>query len=116
VNGQKGKPARQVRVGDRISVDRGSMTQEVEVKGILSKRIGARLVPDFLIDHTPEDQYQQAAAVRQTNRMSGPQREAGTGRPTKKDRRELDQLMDDSAIDLEAFEKFARAMAQNRKG
>ncbi len=112
VNGQKGKPARQVRVGDRVSVDRGSLVQDVEVKAILTKRVGAKLVPDYLIDHTTEEVYAQATAVRQANRMGAPAREAGSGRPTKKERRELDQLMDESAIDLEAFEKFARAMSK----
>ena len=114
VNGQKGKPSRQVRIGDRITVDRGSMIQEVEVKAILSKRVGAKLVPDFLIDRTPPEEYERAAEIRRTNRMAMPDREPGTGRPTKKERRELDQLMDDSAIDLDAFEKFARALAGKR--
>lgn len=114
INGQKGKPARQVRRGDRVQVSRGPLTQEVEVKRVLTRRVGAKLVSDYLIDHTPEEQYEQAAAIRRQNRISGPVREAGTGRPTKKDRRELDELMDESAIDLEAFEKFARAMAKKR--
>lgn len=113
VNGQKGKPARQVRVGDRVSVDRGMLIQEVEVVGLLTRRVGAKLVPDFLTDHTTEEAYDQAAAIRQVNRMGGPEREAGSGRPTKKERRELDQLMDESAIDLEAFEKFSRAMSKH---
>lgn len=114
INGQKGKPSRQVRVGDRLQVDRGPMTQDVEVKGILSKRVGAKLVPDFLIDHTAPEEYERAASIRRTNRIASPSREAGSGRPTKKERRELDQLMDESAIDLEAFEKFARAMGRKR--
>ncbi|MDF1815563.1 MAG: S4 domain-containing protein [Verrucomicrobiales bacterium] len=114
VNGQKGKPARQVRVEDRICVDRGSMKQEVEVKAILSKRVGAKLVSDYLIDHTSPEEYARAASIRQTNRFSTPEREPGTGRPTKKERRELDQLMDDSAIEMEAFEKFAKALAKKR--
>ena len=114
INGQKGKPSRQVRVGDRIQVDRGPMTQEVEVKDILSKRVGAKLVPDFLIDHTPPEEYERAASVRRTNRMAAPERDAGAGRPTKKERRELDQLMDETEIDQDAFEKFARAMSKKR--
>jgi len=114
VNGQKGKPARQVRVGDRITVDRGSLAQDVEVVGLLVKRVGAKLVPNYLIDHTTEEVYAQAAAVRYTNNYGMPSRDQGSGRPTKKERRELDQLMDESAIDYEAFEKFAKAMSRNK--
>lgn len=113
INGQKGKPARQVRIGDQISVDRGLLVQEVEVIGLLTRRVGAKLVSNYLIDQTPEETYAQAAAVRQTNRMGSPTREPGSGRPTKKERRDLDQLMDESAIDAEVFEKFARTLAKN---
>ena len=112
VNGQKGKPARQVRIGDMITVDRGSLVQNVEVVGLLIRRVGAKLVPQYLTDHTSEEVYAQAAAVRHVNHVGMPVREPGSGRPTKKQRRELDQLMDESAIDLEAFEKFAKAMAK----
>jgi ribosome-associated heat shock protein Hsp15 len=116
INGQKGKPARQIRIGDRIAVDRGAgLTQEFEVKGIISKRVGPKLVPECLIDHTPSELYEQAAAIRRVNRIATPSREEGAGRPTKKERRDLDQLMDESEIDFEAFEKFARAMTKNQK-
>jgi ribosome-associated heat shock protein Hsp15 len=114
VNGQKGKPSRLARIGDRILVDRGSLVQEIEVKAILTKRVGAKLVPEFLVDHTSQEVYEQAAAVRRTNRIAKPKRAEGSGRPTKKERRELDQLMDENEIDLEAFEKFARAIAKKR--
>jgi len=115
VNGQKGKPSRQVRVGDRIHVDRGSLTQEVEVKALLTRRVGAKRVAEFFIDHTPEEEYARAAAQRQDARVAQPARESGSGRPTKKERRELDELMDESSIDLEAFEKFARALSRNQR-
>lgn len=112
INGQKGKPARQVRIGDRLRVNRGQLVQEVEVRATLDKRVGAKLVPVYLIDHTSEEEYERAAAIRRENRLGSPLREAGSGRPTKKDRRELDELMEDSALEMEAFEKFAKAMAK----
>ena len=116
INGQKGKPARQVRIGDRIAVDRGAgLIQELEVKGLIIKRVGPKLVPECLIDHTPSELYEQAAAIRQSNRIATPMREEGAGRPTKKERRDMDQLMDESEIDFEAFEKFARAMTRRNK-
>ena len=114
MNGQKGKPSRLVRTGDRISVDRGPFAQEIEVKAILNKRVGAKRIPEFLIDHTSSEVYEQAAEVRRTNRIAKPERALGSGRPTKKERRELDQLMDESEVDLEAFEKFAKAIAKKR--
>ena len=87
VNGQNVKPARLVRAGDRIEVRRGAVTRELEVKAILTGRVGAKLVEEFLIDHTPPEVYEEAAKQSRERRAAEPARKEGTGRPTKKDRR-----------------------------
>lgn len=113
VNDQRCKPSRQVRVGDRIEVTKGVLVLTVEVKAILHKRVGAKLVGEYLIDHTPLSTYQKAGEISRRKRLSGPKREAGSGRPTKRERRELDQLEAEATDDLESFEKFARAIEKN---
>lgn len=113
INGSHCKPSRHVRAGDRVEVTRGLLTLTVEVKGILNKRIGAKLIGDYLIDHTPEEVYRRASEIAQRKRQSAPKREAGAGRPTKRERRELEELEAYSADDLEAFEKLVRAIETN---
>ena len=61
----------------------------VKVLALLDKRIGARLVTDFLQDLTPPEEYERAREARQQNAVVFPQ---GFGRPTKKQRREIDRL------------------------
>ncbi len=108
VNGQRCKASRQVRLGDEIQVRRGALTRTVEVKALLSKRIGAKVVEDFLIDKTPPEEYEKAAEVSRMMRDSLPQREAGSGRPTKRDRRNMETLKDELAGEGEDFDEFVK--------
>ncbi|MEO0416867.1 MAG: S4 domain-containing protein [Verrucomicrobiota bacterium] len=113
INGQRCKASRPVRRGDVIEVTKGPLTQTVKVVELLTKRVGAKLVPQFLEDQTPQEVYDEVAQIRRMNREA-PKREAGAGRPTKRERRELDEMMDaPEDFDYEAFEKFAKAMAKN---
>ena len=85
VNGEKAKPATLVRIGDRLVVRGGDRERIVEVTGILVKRVGAELAARAYIDHTP---------VAPPAKFVAPPavRDPGTGRPTKKERRQLDRL------------------------
>ncbi|NNE92308.1 MAG: RNA-binding S4 domain-containing protein [Verrucomicrobiales bacterium] len=114
IAGQTARPSRKVRVGDEIVFKKGNLTRTVEVKDLLLKRVGAKRVEEFLIDHTPESEYQQAAEIRRVNRESRPDREAGAGRPTKKERRTLDELLEESGDEASNFEEFSKAMNRNR--
>lgn len=88
INGDVVKPSREAKVGDVIAYRRGVMQKKVEVKALLDKRVGAKLVEHYLIDHTPEEEYDKAKMQRQ---VVFAKRDPGTGRPTKKDRRDLDK-------------------------
>jgi ribosome-associated heat shock protein Hsp15 len=85
VNGDKAKPSTLVRIGDRVVVRGGDRERTVEVTGILVKRVGAELAARAYIDHTP---------VAPPAKFVAPPavRDPGTGRPTKKERRQLDRL------------------------
>lgn len=89
INGTTAKPARSVKVGDRVSVKKAPITYTFAVKQTIEKRVGAKLVPEVLENVTPADQY----ALLEMSRISGfIDRAKGTGRPTKKDRRAMDDF------------------------
>lgn len=86
------KPSRMIKIGDIIEVRRPPVTYSFEVLNLSENRMGAKLVPDFMKDVTPPSQLE----ILELSKMSGfVDRARGTGRPTKKDRRELDQFADD---------------------
>ncbi len=107
--GRPVKASRAVRVGDAITVKRRFITLQLAVLGLLSRRVSAKLVPDFCEDQTPEAEIQ-AARERASAVAEAPRRGDGQGRPTKKDRRDIDQAdeIEDRARREELFEKWMR--------
>lgn len=86
------KPSRMIKIGDVIEVRRAPITYSFEVLSLTERRMGAKLVPEFMRDVTAPSQLE----ILEISKMSGfVDRARGTGRPTKKDRRELDQFTDD---------------------
>jgi len=89
VNDAPAKPSRMIRVGDIISVRKPPVTYSFKVLGLTSNRIGAKLVPEYVENITPPEQYE----ILNLQKISGfVDREKGTGRPTKKERRDLDEF------------------------
>ena len=91
VNDAYAKPSREVKIGDRISVRRQAVTYQYKVLDLVSSRQGAKLVPQYCLDITPQEELDKVNVPRETIFVF---RDRGTGRPTKKERRELDSLMD----------------------
>ncbi|MBQ1978327.1 MAG: RNA-binding S4 domain-containing protein [Alistipes sp.] len=91
VNDAYAKPSREVKIGDRISVRRQAVTYQYKVLDLVSSRQGAKLVPQYSLDITPQEELDKLNVPRETIFVF---RDRGTGRPTKKERRELDSLMD----------------------
>lgn len=86
------KPSRMVKVGEIIEVRRSPITYSFEILQLAENRMGAKLVPGFMKDVTPPSQLE----ILELSRISGfVDRARGTGRPTKKDRRDLDQFAED---------------------
>lgn len=86
------KPSRMIKVGDVIEVRRAPVTYSFEVLSLTENRMGAKLVPDFMKDVTPASQLE----ILEMSKVSGfVDRARGTGRPTKKDRRDLEQFAED---------------------
>lgn len=85
VNGDRTKPAQRIRVGDEVRVRRHGHEHVVVVSRLISKRVSASVASACYVDHSPErpDKLSSPAPVR---------RDKGAGRPTKRQRRQLDRL------------------------
>jgi ribosome-associated heat shock protein Hsp15 len=84
INDHPAKPASTVRVGDRVKARAGSRVRELEVRKVIEKRVGPPVAAECFVDHTPAPKLEEGVPVFQ--------RDARTGRPTKRDRRDLDRL------------------------
>lgn len=91
INGALAKPSRTVKVGDQVGVKKSPITYTFHVLQAIEKRVGAKLLPEVFENITPPEQYE----LLEMNQISGfIDRARGTGRPTKKDRRALDDFAD----------------------
>ncbi len=95
LNGVNAKAAKAVKPGDTIEVRRGSALLSYRVVRLSESRMGAALVPDFAENLTPREELEKLRPPKETIVL---QRDKGSGRPTKKERRQLEDLMD--AIDF----------------
>lgn len=91
IGGVNAKPSKDVRQGDIINVRKGAVNYTFRVIDGLDKRVGAKLVPDYAENLTPEEELQKLRAPVETFFVT---RDRGAGRPTKKDRRDIEQLWD----------------------
>ncbi len=95
INNSPAKPSRSVSVNDIITVRRPPSTFTYVVKNLTENRIPAKNVCQYIDDLTPEEEKNKFTAVRFTRTGIRPK---GTGRPTKKERRELDNLFESANI------------------
>lgn len=91
------KPSRLIKVGDIINVKKPPITYTFRVKAITQNRLGAKLVPEYLENITPQEQYDMLDIVRISGFVD---RRKGLGRPTKRDSRELNKFVEQSYDDL----------------
>ncbi|MBV2227735.1 MULTISPECIES: RNA-binding S4 domain-containing protein [Sphingobacterium] len=92
LNGQNVKPSAIVKVGETYSIQKGIERKVIKVTGLLERRSDAKTAVQFYEDHTPvEETY----AFKSSFHAPVLKRDRGTGRPTKKDRREIDDLKSD---------------------
>lgn len=89
INGAQAKPSRMVGAGDEVGVRKSPVTYTFRVLQPIEKRVGAKVLPEILENITAPEQYE----ILEMSRISGfVDRARGTGRPTKKDRRALDDF------------------------
>lgn len=85
INGNPAKPATKVKVGDRIECRAQGRTFVIESTRLIDKRVGAAVAQECFVDHSPPPPPREFVAPPSI-------RDRGTGRPTKKDRREMDRF------------------------
>ncbi len=90
LNGSTTKPSKEVKLGDEINIVKHTSVFTYRVIQLLDRRIGAKLVADYLIDITPVEELEKFKVYQSNQRVY---RDHGTGKPTKKDRRDLDEYL-----------------------
>ncbi len=100
MNGTTMKPSKSIKEGDVVSVRKPPITYTFRVLKAIESRVGAKLVPEMLENITPKEQYD----ILEMSKISGfANRMRGTGRPTKKERRDLDEFLGDENFGADLF-------------
>lgn len=101
VGGSTAKPSKEVKPGEVIEIQKGTVRYSYRVIRLLENRVGAQLVPDYAENLTPQSELDKLRAPVETFFI---RRDRGSGRPTKKDRRAMEHLWD--GINFDAGEDF----------
>ncbi len=97
LNGNDVKPSRTIKPGDIITVRKGAILYSYRVIAAIEKRVGARLVPEYAENITPQEELDKLRHPVETFFLK---RDPGSGRPTKKDRRQMELLWDSLDFDV----------------
>lgn len=89
VNGVEVKPSKTIKVNDELSIKKSAITFSYKVIQELEKRVGAKLVKDYIIDITPVEEIEKYKTIQLAQKTY---RQNGLGRPTKKQRRDIDNF------------------------
>jgi len=92
IDGAQVKASRNIHLGTIFSVKKENIFVMLKVKKLLDNRVGAKLVEEFLEDLTSDEEYEKFELDRLAKKLN---RDKGTGRPTKKDRRDLERFFGD---------------------
>jgi ribosome-associated heat shock protein Hsp15 len=91
IGGMNVKPSREIKIGETIQVRRAPITRSYKILALTESRMAAKLVPEYLVETTPASELE---ILEMQKNMSVFNRERGTGRPTKKERRDLDDFFE----------------------
>lgn len=89
INGISVKPSREIKEGETIQLKRPPITRSYKILALTENRMSAKVVPDFMVETTPASELE---IVEMQKNMGFFNRERGSGRPTKKERRDLDDF------------------------
>lgn len=98
------KPSRMIKVDDIVSVRKPPITYSFKVKALTENRLGARLVPEYMENITPKEQYDLLDVIRISGFID---RRKGLGRPTKREGRDLARFTSEMAAGPEDWEDFS---------
>ncbi|HEY3369683.1 MAG TPA: S4 domain-containing protein [Prolixibacteraceae bacterium] len=91
IHGMNVKPSREIKEGETIQLRRPPITRSYKVIALAENRMAAKMVPEFMVETTPASELE---ILEEMKNRSIDNRERGTGRPTKKERRDLDDFFD----------------------
>ena len=91
INGMNVKPSREIKEGETIQLRRPPITRTYKIIALVENRMAAKMVPEFMVETTPASELE---ILEEMKNRSIDNRERGTGRPTKKERRDLDDFFD----------------------
>ncbi len=92
INGTNCKPSKEVFIGEKILVRKNQINYELEVLDLPPNRVGAKLVDLYRRDITPKEAFENIEILKYSKEYY---RKKGTGRPTKKDRRDIDDYTEE---------------------
>ena len=101
VEGTNAKPSKMIKVGEIIVVRKAAIFYTFRVLKLIENRLGAKLVPEYLENLTPQTELDKLEAPVETLVLK---RDRGTGRPTKRDRRQMEEMW--GSIDVNQVEDF----------
>ena len=96
IGGTNAKPSRMLKVGEIVEIRKGAVQYTYKIKQLTDHRLGAKLVPDYVENLTPQSELDKLKAPVETFFL---RRERGTGRPTKKERRSMEEAWDEIDYD-----------------
>ena len=108
INGADTKPSKLVKPGDMIVARKGAVTYTYKVIQLIDTRQGAKLVPNYAENLTPPEELAKLRAPVETFFLK---RDRGAGRPTKKDRRQMEDLW--SSLDFDVPDDIADSLAES---
>lgn len=89
INGNPIKASHEVKLNETISIQQQQITKTVKVSALLEKRVSAKLVTQFMEDLTPTSEYEKVEIIKAVSFIYRPK---GLGRPTKKERRDIEKI------------------------
>ena len=93
VDGANVKPSKEIFPNDKLTVRKNQIDYQIEVLDLPASRVGAKLVNLYLIDVTPKEAFEKLELLKYSKDYY---RKKGTGRPTKKDRRDIDDWFENT--------------------
>lgn len=91
INNESAKPSKEVKLGDEIQILRHTAIFSYKVIQLLEKRVGAKLVADYIVDITDPEEVEKLKIYQLSQSVY---RDNGTGKPSKKDRRNIDDFLE----------------------
>ena len=109
IGGSVVKSSKEIKEGDIITIRKNQIDYKIKVLQIPKSRLGAKLVPMHILDVTDKEQYE---ILKMRKLAQDYYRGKGEGRPTKKDRREMDDYVSTGNSDDTDWENFFEAMEE----